>query len=62
MKETEVAKKKQSRAGQGDVSTQHADSKGLNANRATKPVGAAAVGVIKGQGTASFRKNRKGGD
>jgi hypothetical protein len=57
-----VAKKKQSRAGKGDVGTQHADSKGLNANRATKPVGAAAVGVIKGQGTASFRKNRKGGD
>jgi hypothetical protein len=57
-----VAKKKQSRAGKGDVSTQHADSKGLNADRATKPVGVAAVGVIKGQGTASFRKNRKGGD
>jgi hypothetical protein len=57
-----LAKKKQSRAGKGDVSTQHADSKGLSASRATKPVGFGAVGVIKGQGTASFRKNRKGGD
>lgn len=57
-----MAKKKQSRAGKGDVSTQHADSKGLNADRATKPVGAAAVGFIKSQGTSSFRKNRKGGD
>lgn len=57
-----MAKKKQSRAGKGDVGTQHADSKGLNADRATKPVGGAAVGFIKGQGTASFRKNRKGGD
>ena len=58
-----MAKKKPSKAGQADVSTQHADSKGLNANRATKPVGgAAAVGVIKSQGTSSFRTNRKGGD
>lgn len=57
-----MAKKKQSRAGKGDVSTQHADSKGLNADRATRPIGSAAVGVIKGQGTSSFRKNRKGGD
>ena len=57
-----MAKKKQGRAGKGDVGTQHADSKGLNANRATKPVGAAAIGVIKGQGTGAFRKNRKGGD
>jgi len=57
-----MAKKKQSKAGQASVSSQHADSKGLNANRGTKPVGSAAVGVIKGQGTASFRKNRKGGD
>jgi hypothetical protein len=57
-----VAKKKQTRAGKGDVGTQHADSKGLNADRATKPVGGAAVGFIKGQGTSSFRKNRKGGD
>jgi hypothetical protein len=57
-----MAKKKQSKAGQASVSSQHADSKGLSATRGTKPVGAAAVGVIKGQGTASFRKNRKGGD
>jgi hypothetical protein len=57
-----LARKKQRRAGKGDVGTQHADSKGLNAKRATKPVGAAAVGFIKGQGTASFRKIRKGGD
>ena len=57
-----MAKKKQSRAGKGDVGTQHADSKGLNANRGTKPVGGAAVGFIKSQGTSSFRKNRKGGD
>ena len=34
-----MAKKKQSRAGKGDVSTQHADSKGLNANRDAKPRG-----------------------
>ena len=57
-----MAKKKQSKAGQADVSTQHADSKGLNAKRGTKPSGVAAVGVIKSQGTSSFRKNRKGGD
>jgi hypothetical protein len=57
-----VARKKQSRAGKGDVGTQHVDSKGLNVKRATKPAGAAAVGIIKGQGTAAFRKNRKGGD
>ncbi len=57
-----MAKKKASRAGSSDVSTQHADSKGLNAKRGKKPVGVAAVGVIKGQGTSSFRKNRKGGD
>jgi hypothetical protein len=57
-----VARKKQSKAGQADVSTQHADSKGLNAKRGTKPSGVAAIGVVKGQGTASFRKNRKGGD
>lgn len=58
-----MAKKKQGTAGKGDVSTQHADSKGLNANRANKPVGSTStVGVIKGQGTSSFRKNRKGGD
>lgn len=57
-----MARKKQARAGKGSVETQHADSKGLNAERATKPVGAAAVGVVKAQGTSSFRKNRKGGD
>lgn len=58
-----MAKKKPSKAGQADVSTQHADSKGLNAKRATKPVGGvSAVGMIKSQGTSSFRKNRKGGD
>ena len=57
-----MAKKKQGKAGQADVRTQHADSKGLNAERGTKPVGAAAVGVIKGQGTSSFRRARKGGD
>jgi hypothetical protein len=57
-----VAKKKASKAGEAEVSSQHADSKGLNANRATKPVGAAAVGVVKGQGTSGFRKARKGGD
>jgi hypothetical protein len=57
-----MAKKKSSKAGQASVSSQHADSKGLNADRGTKPVGAGAVGVMKGQGTASFRKNRKGGD
>ena len=57
-----MAKKKPSKAGQASVSSQHADSKGLNADRGTKPVGAAAAGVIKSQGTSSFRKNRKGGD
>jgi hypothetical protein len=57
-----MAKKKASKAGEAKVSSQHADSKGLNANRGTKPVGVGGVGVIKGQGTASFRKNRKGGD
>lgn len=57
-----MAKKKQGKAAKGEVSTQHADSKGLNANRGTKPSGAAAVGFTRGQGTASFRKARKGGD
>jgi hypothetical protein len=57
-----MAKKKASKAGEAKVSSQHADSKGLTVNRGTKPVGAGAVGVIKNQGTSSFRKNRKGGD
>ena len=58
-----MAKKKQSRAGKGDVSTQHADSKGLSAARGKKPAGGlSAVGMANNQGTASFRKKRKSGD
>jgi hypothetical protein len=58
-----MAKKKQSKAGQADVSTQHADSKGLNAKRdANRGAGPANVTFTKGQGTAQFRKNRKAGD
>ncbi len=54
--------KKKGKPAKGGASSQHADSKGVNDDRSTKPVGVAAVGVIKGGGSSSFRKNRKGGD
>jgi hypothetical protein len=58
-----MAKKKASKAGQANVSSQHADSKGLNAKRdANRGTGPANVTMTKGQGTRSFRKIRSGGD
>lgn len=57
-----MATKKKGKPAKGGASSQHADSKGVNDDRSTKPVGVGAVGVIKGGGSSSFRKNRKGGD
>lgn len=57
-----MAKKKASRAGAA-VKSQHADSKGLNANRDGKRgMGQAAITVTNNQGTSGFRKRQKGGD
>ncbi len=57
-----MAKKKAGRAA-ADVKGQHADSKGLNVKRdANRGAGQAGVTMTKGQGTAGFRKRRKGGD
>jgi hypothetical protein len=56
-----ATKKKAGRT--GVVSGQHPDSKGVNAQRDGKRgAGVAAVTVPQGQGTASFRKKRTGGD
>ena len=54
-------KKKQAEPAEAASSTQHADSKGLNA-RVRPSRGAAAVGVVKDQGTAASAKNRKAAD
>jgi hypothetical protein len=58
-----MAKKKASRAGTASVKSQHADSKGMNANRDGKRgMGQAAITATNSQGTSGFRKRQKGGD
>jgi hypothetical protein len=54
--------KQGSKPGLPEVQSQDRDSTGLNPKKDGKrPKGLAAVGVLRGQGTKSFRKKRSSG-